>query len=65
MNLSWKDVVVLVVIVLASYWIAFVSGASKFFAKYLRRKRRNVVRGNVYRGGEGPFIKRVQFFVFI
>ena len=43
---EWRDLVALVVIVVVSYWIAFESGASKFFIQSKKKKPRGTITGD-------------------
>lgn len=63
--LNWKDLVVILIIFAVSYWVAFVSGASKFIVQIKnnnpnkKKKPRGTIKGDEDKSA-GSFIKRVQ-----
>ena len=59
MMLDWKDLVVFLIIFAVSYWVAFVSGASKFIIQNNKKKKpRGTITGDEDKS-TSSFIKRV------
>lgn len=58
MMLDWKDLVVFLIVFAVSYWVAFVSGASKFIVQNNKKKKpRGTITGDDK--STSSFIKRV------
>lgn len=62
--LGWQDLVVILVIIVVSYWVAFVSGASKFIVQSFnnkgkqKKKSRGTITGEEKR--KNCYIQRVR-----